>query len=347
MRLLIGTWASHFHEVEFDEGKATLKIVSSVEAPSPAWLCQTKTALYAVEELDGALGALVRFENVDGKWSRRWRSETSAIGPCHCSIATVSGKTFILVANYDDHTVDVFSDAGERIQSIEFEGSGPFQGRQETSHCHQVIQDLASRYIYVNDLGGDIQHRYTMAHDGTLQEVSQVRFTPGQGPRHSHFNARFPKLVYTICELSNEIVVHDWTSDQPTVIQTISILPDGSAKGEKHKEYPQPASAGEIWMTKDGRYLYATTRFIPEYRSDTILFAPIDEQGMIGRMNHLNTGLVAPWHISFNADETILAVAFRESCTIKMFARNKENGGLSELASLDTGLDRPCCILPI
>lgn len=347
MKLLVGTASSHFHQVDYNGQAASLSVSSSTKTPQPGWLHREGETLYAVSETEGQNGQISKFQYTEESgWQLSWRSECSSEGTCHCSCARVGSKTFVLAANYVGHTTDVFDEEGNRTQSLDYTGSGPFEGRQESSHCHQIIQDLQQEFVYVNDLGGDKLHRYRIDTTGKLNKCGEIIFEPAQGPRHCAFNAHHPDLVYVICELSNEITVFRWTKTSgPELLQTISVLPDASMKGKQHAEYPQPASAGEIQITSDGKFLYASTRYLPKYNSDTILFAPLDSQGLLGSVKHIDTNLISPWHFSLSRDEKFVAVAFKDSNAVRLYSRDLVSGDLSEIAALDSGIETPSCVL--
>lgn len=344
MKLLVGTGESHFHELEFDPASSTISIQTSTPSPQPAWLHLHQDDFFTVSESDD--GGVSRFSRTAQGWHKTWFTKSSSGGSAHCSIAEHEGKYFVLVANYVGHTVDVLSMSGELLQQIDFNGSGPFEGRQETSHCHQIIQDLWHQFVYVNDLGGDALHRYKLNRESVLTQVGVINFKPAQGPRHCAFNSNQPDLIYEICELSNEITIYRWKKDrEPELLQTVSVLPDASMTGQQYKDYPQPASAGEIHVTKDGKFLYASTRYLPKYKSDTLLYAPITEQGLLGELKHLDTGLIAPWHFSLSPDEKWVAAAFKDSSVVKLYQRDSENGELRETAMLESGVESPSCVI--
>lgn len=344
MKLLVGTASSQFHELVFSSDSQKLSIVTSTSSPEPGWLHHYQNSIFAVSESDH--GRISKFDREGSGWSRQWCTDTSGDGTAHCSVAVAGGTSFVLVANYGGHTVDVVDMSGRHLQRIEYDGSGPFEGRQESSHCHQIIQDLRKKFVFVNDLGGDRLHRYILGSDGKLTESGVIKFKPGQGPRHCTFNIHHPDLIYEICELSNELLIFRWAEKgDAELLQTVSVLPDSEMEGKKHPEYPQPASAGEIQITADGKFLYASTRYLPKHRSDTILFAPINDRGLLGDLKHLDTGLIAPWHFSLSPDEAWLAAAFKDSSVVKLYRRNAKTGELSQCASLESGLEAPSCVI--
>lgn len=345
MLLILGTSSGAFHLLSCDVQKREIHVQKSIEAPNPGWLCLEDANLYAAGELEGVLGKISKYERSSDGWSLSWTRQSSGEGTCHCSLARLGDEEFVLSANYVGHTIDVHDLDGNHIQTLEFNGSGPFKERQETSHCHQIIQDLQQKYIYVNDLGNDRLHRYTIQKTGHLEEQGSVHFGPAQGPRHCAFNAAHPALVYTICELSNEITIHDWSGQDAKLLQTTCILPDPATDAQKNKRYPQPASAGEIQITKGGEFLYASTRYLSKYKSDTILYAPLGKDGLVGKVTHLDTGLIAPWHLSLSPDEKYLAVVFKDSNVVELYERNAESGALNKICSIDSGFEAPGCIL--
>lgn len=344
MRLLVGTGASHFHEIEFEPSSKKLSVHTSISAQQPGWLDLHKGDLYASTESEE--GGLYRFIKKDNQWHQDWLAKTSSSGSCHCSIAEQDGSSFILVANYVGHTVDVFDMAGKHLHHVEYDGSGPFEGRQESSHCHQIIQDPNGELVYVNDLGGDKLYRYKLTSRGALEPAGVIQFQPAKGPRHCAFHAAHLDLIYSMCELSNEILVYHWKSGlEAELLQTVSVLPSPDLHGHQHEDYPQPASGGEIDVTRDGKFLYATTRYLPKYKSDTIMFAPISKDGLLGTIQHFDTGKISPWHFSFSPDQKLVAVAFKDSSVVAIYRRDETTGELVEVAAVSSGITSPTCVL--
>lgn len=355
MDILVGTASLELHQFRVD--KDTFALTSTTQTPQPGFLCLDDDTVYAVSEAEEGKAAISRFVRNGSTWDRVWRSKSTSDGTCHCAIAQTNGKKFVLTANYTGHTVDVHDTEGNLTDTISYNGSGPFEERQESSHCHQFVQDLRAEYLYVNDLGDDKLYRYKLSSEGKLKSCGSITLDPASGPRHCSFNTKHPDLVYLMCELSNEIVVFKWAADDSATakeLQRISILPNPETqKTGKHDAYPQPSSGGEIQITKDGTFIHATTRYLPtEYATDTILSAKLKaSDGLIeeSTISHFETGLVAPWHFSLSNDqhEQFLCVAFKDSARVVLYRRDIETGKVvEEVARTEKGqVKDPSCVL--
>lgn len=377
--LVVGTFSNHLHDLELrvEDDTATLSKVDSTHAPNCSFLHIDGDTLFATSELENEPGGVRKFVKEKDGWKEQWYADASSEGTCQCSIVYKHSKRYILAAHYVGHTIDIINDAGKVIQTINFEGSGPFEGRQESAHCHQIIQDPASGYIYLCDLGGDKVHQYELYADShgdepQLRETGLIKLEPAQGPRHLTFNSKHPSLLYIICELSNDITIYKHNSQSPSSlapaasasesasttastssgsqferVQVTSILPRQDLGTGQLDAFTQPASGAEIRVTPDGKFIYASVRYLPHADGDTIYIGRIDDTsnpGLIATGSCFQTGLRAPWHLSFNHDASLVAVAFQVSNVVVVYKRDRETGELVYLTQL-TNIEKPSCVL--
>jgi 6-phosphogluconolactonase len=120
----------------------------------------------------------------------------------------------MMTADYSGGSVSVFpienGQIGERVEQICFEGSGPVEGRQESSHIHQLkVVPGAEGYILASDLGADVirllktgKGEDTASDPGELEltHVEDIECPAGSGPRHMEFSAD-GRMLYCIAEL--------------------------------------------------------------------------------------------------------------------------------------------------
>lgn len=120
------------------------------------------------------------------------------------------------------------------------------------AHC--AVFDPAGRYLYAATLGGDavLAQAFDMA-SGRLAPVARVagRTPAGAGPRHVAFG-QGGRVLYAINELDGTISVfgRDAASGELSARQVVSLLPEGMTE----------ASAADIHLTPDGRFLYGSVR---------------------------------------------------------------------------------------
>ena len=76
----------------------------------------------------------------------------------------------------------------EGITTVKVTGTGPNQGRQASSHPHQVIfhPDRLNELL-VPDLGADKTWRFTKSPAGKWEVHGSLSYAPGSGPRHIAF----------------------------------------------------------------------------------------------------------------------------------------------------------------
>lgn len=143
-------------------------------------------------------------------------------GGCHAALSR-DGR-FVFVAHYGSGSIASFAvladgALSERIDLLEFSGSGPNTERQESSHAHQVVVD--GETLLVCDLGSDRIHRVSFdPADGTLSEQADpIALPAGSGPRHLVLVEDF---VTVVCELSAELWFARRTDDGFEHIRTVS-----------------------------------------------------------------------------------------------------------------------------
>jgi 6-phosphogluconolactonase (cycloisomerase 2 family) len=155
--LVVGTGGNAFVSLSLNTAASSLHLRSSVPVTKPTWIAldHKTNDVFAVSELaDGPYGQVTLFgatgNGLSTTWQSpgRWNAQTSSSGTAYASIAYRDGKPFYLAANYAGGTADVFDATGQRTDYRAYSGSGPFPGRQEASHAHQIIEDLSHEYVY-------------------------------------------------------------------------------------------------------------------------------------------------------------------------------------------------------
>ena len=145
----------------------------------------------------------------DGKLTRAVHAcATGGDGACHLALSADS--RFVLVAHYSSGSIASFAigedgTLTERIDLLQFEGSGPTRERQESAHAHQIVVD--------GERAAGLRPRLrrhppgpTRAGRGHPQPTRPTRFElpAGSGPRHLVLVDDF---VVVACELSARAVV--------------------------------------------------------------------------------------------------------------------------------------------
>ena len=296
-KIIVGTLDEHIYTLS-----QSLEIISKTPAKNASFLHLADDDLYTTSELPDS-GGIRKFTLTDNKWIEKWHCASSGAGTAHLTTATGGDDEYLLCANYVGHTLDLFTTSGILLQSIQINGSGPFEGRQEGSHPHFVSQHEG--VIYLCDLGGDKIHTYILK-GGELSEVAVIRTPPGSGPRHLAFGN---KMIYCLCELSNEVLILNHNE----IIQKFSILPHPSLATGKHADFEQPASGGEIALY--GGNLITTSRFLPR-DTDVIQICTLKD-GMYENCKFYDLKDRAPWH--FDTMDGVICIAFQWSNMVVLY----------------------------
>ena len=132
MQITTGTYGSHIYRYGFDTGSMEFTLLEKIEAKNASYAIKDKDNIYAVSETGNISGAY-SFSLVDKTTMTANKRQTGA-DPCF--IMRYEDK--ILTADYSGGSVTVFpindGTLGDCIQRLEFQGNGPVEGRQESSH---------------------------------------------------------------------------------------------------------------------------------------------------------------------------------------------------------------------
>lgn len=151
--------------------------------------------------------------------------------------------------------------------------------------------DPSGRYMFVPDRGADRLYVYQVEGPHEVLQVKNITLPPGTGPRHLTFkrfnNAR--TYLYLISELDNTIRVftlsyatHSQNTKNASILesgltvelqQTVSTLGLGDYRTPPNNDY----LAGEVAISRDGRFLYASNRDTQSLASDTLAVYSVDQ----------------------------------------------------------------------
>ncbi|GAA4981740.1 lactonase family protein [Nonomuraea thailandensis] len=212
-------------------------------------------------------------------------------------------------------------------------GSGPHP-RQTSPHPHHVIVDPSGRFALVPDLGADrvFVHRFdrrTRAlSDGPLPYAVQ----PGSGPRRVLFHPH-GRTVYLLNELTADLHVLDWNArtGQLTLGQSLSVVaPD----------YTGVKSGGELGMSRDGRFVYATSR---GSENAIVVFAADRRTGRLTVVQRIPSGGLTPWSFTIHRSNRWMLVANQASSTVNLFSIDPRSGKLTSTGT-SMPVPNPDCI---
>lgn len=312
--------------------------VKGISNPSYQTVSKDGKRVYSVGEDDGgtACANALTFDAATGTLTLINSQPTQGAAPCH--IVLSPEEDYVVTANYNGSNISLFPLDGEgRLklgQTIGFEGSGPDKERQAIPHLHFVYFTPDNHYLLANDLGTDRIHRFPLntRQKGSntplvdRQRASDIRLTPGSGPRHAVFSAD-GRFAYLITELSGEVMAFTYDGDSLRLMQTIQ-ADTLDARG-----------SADIHLSPDGRFLYASNRL----KGDGLAIFRINpEDGTLSKAGYQPTG-IHPRNFVLTPNGQYLLVACRDTDEIQIFARDASTGLLT-----DTGrrikTTKPVCL---
>lgn len=312
--------------------------VKGISNPSYQTVSKDGKRVYSVGEDDGgtACANALTFDAATGTLTLINSQPTQGATPCH--IALSPEEDYVVTANYNGSNISLFPlDEEGRLkpgQTIGFEGSGPDKERQAIPHLHFVYFTPDNHYLLANDLGTDRIHRFPLntRQKGSntplvdRQRASDIRLTPGSGPRHAVFSAD-GRFAYLITELSGEVMAFTYDGDSLSLMQTIQ-ADTLDARG-----------SADIHLSPDGRFLYASNRL----KGDGLaIFRVNPEDGTLSKAGYQPTG-IHPRNFVLTPNGQYLLVACRDIDEIQIFARDASTGLLT-----DTGrrikTTKPVCL---
>jgi 6-phosphogluconolactonase len=239
-----------------------------------------------------------------------------------CYITTDRGGRFILAASYGGNKITLSSIKPDGV----VDGTQQIVATQPNAHC--VIVDPSNRFVLNSSLGGDVVHQHRLdASTGTLSpnNPATIAVKAKAGPRHLVFSPD-QRFVYLINELD----------------ATIYVFPYDGATGilskETHIASAMPADfagtpwAGDIHVTPDGRFLYATERT----SSTLAAFAVKKASGTLTSIGYYPTEKQPRAFAIDPAGKYILAVG-QLSNSLTVHAIDQETGALNKLKEYPVG----------
>lgn len=309
---------------DWDAGRGELEAAGhAAELEIVDWLAlsRDKKYLYAACEVESflgrATGMLASFAVEDGKLKPLSERNSASKGTCHCAVDATG--SVLLAADYGGGSAASFAIKdgvlSEVVWSEHYTGTGPNKERQEAAHAHFAGFSPDNRFAYVNDLGGDAIHIYSVdTATARLMKAGEYKSAPGAGPRTLRFHPN-GRVAYSVNELDATIDVLAWSKSDGglKLIERHRILPEGSA---------DLSWACDTAITRDGRFVYVAHRgddFVLSMRADA-------ETGRLTEMERTPAGGKIPRSIVLDPTERWLLLANQKSDYVTVFARDAETG---------------------
>jgi 6-phosphogluconolactonase len=295
--------------------------------------------IYAASEVDifndKPTGEVASYEYVGGNLTKVSAQNSAAKGTCHVAVDR-TGRV-LLSADYGGGSAASFKITNGRLSSAvwteHYKGSGPVSDRQEAAHAHFASFSPDNRFAYINDLGSDCIHIYSLnTETAELKGAGVYKSKPGSGPRTLHFH---PNGVTAYCmnELSSTVDVLHWNKVDGSLafVTRIDLLPP---------DFHGNTTGCDTVITRDGRNVYFSNRF-----NDFIYAFNADPKtGALTPIGRTSSGGKIPRNFTLDPTERWMLVANQDSNNVAVFARNPQTGALAnEGKSVES--PAPMCIL--
>lgn len=266
--------------------------------------------LYVTNEGDpnGYVSALNIADAANPKLLNKVSSKGGA--PTHLSVH--SSRKYVLAANYSSGSVVVLPIlAGGKLGAAT--DLVTHQADSGQAHAHQVVNDPTGRWVLSVDLGADSVYVYSLdVATGKLALHQQLKLPAGAGPRHLAFD-KTGTFAYILQELRPEVTVASWDAATGT-LKALSVVP-AVPPGSTGDLYP-----GEITLSKDGKFAYATVRG----PNTLATFSVAGET--LKLVSTVSTGGNWPRHVALDPGENWFYVSNQRSGTVTWLPRDPATG---------------------
>ena len=266
--------------------------------------------LYVTNEGDpnGYVSALNIADAANPKLLNKVSSKGGA--PTHLSVH--SSRKYVLAANYSSGSVVVLPilTGGKLGAATDLVTHQADSGQ---AHAHQVVNDPTGRWVLSVDLGADSVYVYSLdVATGKLALHQQLKLPAGAGPRHLAFD-RTGTFAYILQELRPEVTVASWDAATGT-LKALSVVP-AVPPGSTGDLYP-----GEITLSKDGKFAYATVRG----PNTLATFSVAGET--LKLVSTVSSGGNWPRHVALDPGENWFYVSNQRSGTVTWLPRDPATG---------------------
>ncbi len=314
----------------FDWNPATAELTAAgvlAKIANVDWLVFSRDRKYllAASEVDSfngkATGEVASFAIENGSLKPLSGQNSAAKGTCHIAL-DATGRTLIS-ADYGGGSAASFlvtdGKLSEAVWKEHYEGHGPVTDRQESAHAHFASYSPDNRFAYINDLGSDCIHIYSLnAATAELKSAGTFKSQPGSGPRTLHFHPN-GTTAYVMNELNSTVDVVSWNKADGSLTagKRIELLPSG----------PDPKSTGcDTVISKDGRHVYFANRgddFLYSFKADRA-------SGALTPIARTPSGGKTPRNFTLDPTERWMLVANQGSDQLSVFARDPKTGALAK-----------------
>jgi len=250
-------------------------------------------------------------------------SAQNSAGPGTCHVALDQTGRVLLAADYGGGSAASFlvTDGclSPAVWTEHYTVHGPNKDRQESAHAHFASYSPDNRFAYINDLGGDVIHVYSLnTATAMLTPAGTYHARAGAGPRTLHFHPN-GHTAYSINELDStvDVLALHKADGSLTLVTRIDLLPEG---------FHGLSRACDTVITEDGAFVYFANRdkdFLYSFKANP-------KTGALTPIGRSNCGGKIPRNFVLDPTEHWMLVANQDSNLISVFARNPATGALAE-----------------
>lgn len=346
-KILVGTYTQKeghvdgkgdgIYVVEFDMVNKSMKVLDTIkDLTNPSFLVAVNGGkkVYAVNEISPNEklwpGKISVFElDNNGQYRKAQEAGTYGNAPCHISVN--AQKTTFAISNYlGSNLCYGFLDKDGKIDGalkyITVQGKGNHE-RQDSPHLHQSVFTKDGNTLLVSDLGSDSIRVYDLDKTNQLFHPKfSIALDSADGPRHMVLSPN-EDYLYVLNELSNTISAFQLNvKDRTASLQSkVNMLPS-DFKGVNH--------GGDIHLSKNGQYLYASNR-----GHNSIVSFKVDG-GKLELKSHTKTGDI-PRNFTFTKDGAYLFCANQNSNDIYIY-EVETNGDIQFIQKFS--ISTPVCL---
>ena len=335
LSLLIGGYGESVYRAKFNANTEEILIEASYEARNASYVIGKGDSIYTFSE-SGSDSKIYSFK-------KGVRKEILCSGDDPCFVTLSPDGKYILTADYSGGSVSLYSisdgEVEERVQKLQFEGSGPVAKRQQSPHIHQVrflpqMEGMEGSWILAPDLGSDkvrvIRYIPNRKNGPVLSHFGDIPFLPGSGPRHLDFDP-VKGMMYCLSELSGELFVFRIKSADglPVFEQVQTVLADECRSG----------GSGDIHIHPSGKYLYTSHRL----KNDGLAVFEIALDGLVRKKGYVRTQ-EHPRNFLITPDGRYILVASKNEFSIQVFSIDGEGMPVETDNKLCLSPDAPTCI---
>jgi 6-phosphogluconolactonase len=314
----------------FDWNPATAELTAAgvaAKIPNIDWITLSpgREFAYVAAEVDSfegkPTGEVASFRVNAGNLQPLSARNSASVGTCHVALDR-TGRV-LLSADYGGGSAASFLVTDGKLSPLvwteHYTIHGPNKDRQESAHAHFASYSPDNRFAYINDLGGDCIHIYSLnTETAMLTPAGTYHGRPGAGCRTLHFHPN-GRTAYCMNELDSTVDVLKWSKadGKLTLVTRIDLLP---------ADYHGPTRGCDTVITRDGRFVYFANRdnnFLYSFRADA-------KTGALTPMARSSCGGKIPRNFVLDPTERWMLVANQDSNVIAWFARNPETGALAE-----------------